>query len=127
LGKTRETYESLEKCPENMLLWFHHVPWDYKMKSGKILWDELCLHYQRGVDWVEQARKQWNALEGSIDSDVFSRVSDKFAVQETDAGRWRDACILYFQTFSKREIPAGVDKPTLTLEQIKQDPPKEYP
>jgi alpha-glucuronidase len=127
MGKTHDDYVSLEKCPENLLLWFHHVSWDYKMNSGKTLWNELCLHYQRGVDWVEQARKQWTALEGSIDSDVYSRVSDKLAVQEKDAGRWRDACILYFQTFSKREIPDGVDKPTLTLEQIKKDPPLEYP
>lgn len=123
-GKTREMYASLEKCPEELLLWFHHVPWDYEMKSGKTLWDELCLHYQRGVDWVGRARAQWDAIDGAVDPALHARVAAKLAVQEENAARWRDACLLYFQTFSKRPLPEGVGRPQLTLEQIKRDPLK---
>ncbi len=57
-----ETFGNLNSCPEKFLLWFHHVPWDYRLRSGKTLWDELCLHYQRGVDWVRAKRKEWAGL-----------------------------------------------------------------
>ena len=123
-GLTREMFASLEKCPEEFLLWFHHAPWDHEMESGKTLWDELCLHYQSGVEWVSQARRQWDSVAGAIDPAVYTRVADKLAVQERDAARWRDACLLYFQTFSERPIPEGVDKPKLTLSQIMNDPPE---
>jgi alpha-glucuronidase len=94
--------------PEKYLLWFHHVPWDRKMRSGRTLWDELALHYQRGVDWVRAARKEWDALAGTIDAERHAAVKRKLEIQERDAIVWRDACLLYFQTFSKRPLPAGV-------------------
>lgn len=111
----RNRFANLATCPEEFLLWFHHVPWDRRMRSGRILWDELALHYQRGVDWVRTTRRQWDSLSGVIDAERHSEVAKKLAIQERDAVWWRDACLLYFQTFSKRPLPAGVEKPAKTL------------
>jgi alpha-glucuronidase len=83
------------------------------------MWDELALHYQRGVDWMRATRKAWDALAGVIDSERHRAVAKKLAIQERDAIYWRDACLLYFQTFSKRPLPAGVEKPQKTLEEYK--------
>jgi alpha-glucuronidase len=111
-----QQYESLQTCPEKDLLWFHHVPWTYKMKSGKTLWDELCYHYYRGVEGVEETQKIWNSLEGKIDEDEFSREQVLLKIQYEDAVSWRDGCILYFQTFSHLSIPAGLPAPEHDLE-----------
>ncbi len=89
------------------------------MKSGRIFWDELALHYQRGVNWVRATRKDWDALSGVIDAERHAAVAKKLAIQERDAMYWRDACLLYFQTFSKRPLPAGVEKPAKTLDEYK--------
>jgi alpha-glucuronidase len=105
----QQAWGSLETCPENLLLWFHHVPWDYKMKSGRILWDELCLRYQQGVDEVRTLQRDWESLQGRIDGELFTHVQQRLARQEVDAREWRDACLLYFQQFAKRPIPAGVE------------------
>jgi alpha-glucuronidase len=116
----RDLFANLATCPEKYLVWFHHVPWDHRMRSGRTLWDELALHYQRGVDWVRAARKEWDALAGgAIDSARQADVAKKLAIQERDAVWWRDACLLYFQTFSKRPLPKGVEKPLKTLEEYK--------
>ncbi len=115
----RDRFNDLAACPEIFLLWFHHVPWDYRMRSGRILWDELALHYQRGVDWMRATRKEWDALAGAIDPERHAAVAKKLAIQERDAICWRDACLLYFQTFSKRPLPKGVEQPAKTLEEYK--------
>ncbi|MCM3900187.1 MAG: hypothetical protein ND866_00620, partial [Pyrinomonadaceae bacterium] len=115
----RDRFEDLATCPEAFLLWFHHVPWEHRMKSGRILWDELALHYQHGVDWVRTTRKEWNALTAAIDPERHDEVAKKLAIQERDAIWWRDSCLLYFQTFSKRPLPAGVEKPAKTLAEYK--------
>jgi len=115
----RDRFANLATCPDNLLLWFHHVPWDYRMRSGHTMWDELALRYQSGVDWVRAARKQWDALAGVIDAERHQKVAKKLAVQERDAIWWRDACLLYFQTFSKRPLPRGVEKPRKTLDEYK--------
>jgi alpha-glucuronidase len=115
----RDQFSNLNTCPEKFLLWFHHVPWDYRMRSGRNLWDEMALHYQHGVDWVRATRKDWNALSGKIDPERHAAVAEKLAIQERDAVWWRDACLLYFQTFSKRPLPAGVEKPEKSLEEYK--------
>jgi alpha-glucuronidase len=112
-------FANLSSCPEKFLLWFHHVRWDYRMRSGRILWDELALHYQRGVDWMRVTRKQWDALAGVIDAERHAEVAKKLAIQERDAVYWRDAVLSYFQTFSKRPLPQGVEKPQKTLEEYK--------
>jgi len=115
----RERFARLDSCPEKFLLWFHHVPWDYRMHSGRIMWDELALHYQRGVDWIRATRRQWQTFSGTIDAERYAEVANKLAIQERDAIWWRDACLTYFQTFSRRPLPAGVEKPQKTLEEYK--------
>jgi alpha-glucuronidase len=104
-----------DTCPENLLLWFHHVAWDRRMKSGRPLWDELCLRYQLGVDEVRTMRRAWAALDGKIDAERFAAVRMRLQRQEEDAVVWRDACLLYFQTFSRRPLPAGVEPPAHDL------------
>lgn len=89
------------------------------MRSGKTMWDELALHYQRGVEWTRAARKQWNSLSNVIDAERHAAVAKKLELQERDAIHWRDACLLYFQTFSKRPLPAGVEKLAKTLDEYK--------
>lgn len=102
-------FGTVDKCPEKYLLWFHHVPWNFMMKSGDSLWDELALHYQSGVDWVRATRATWATLSGVIDSERHKAIMKKLAIQERDAVWWRDACLLYFQTFSKQPLPHGVE------------------
>jgi alpha-glucuronidase len=117
--EVRDRFANLATCPEKYLLWFHHVPWDYRMQSGKTMWDELALHYQRGVDWVRVTRKNWDALAGVIDEQRHNEVAQKLAIQERDAIWWRDAVLIYFQTFAKRPLPAGVAQPQKTLTEYK--------
>ncbi len=115
----RQQFSSLDRCPEKFLLWFHHVSWDRKMKSGRTLWNELALHYQRGVDWVRKTRATWATFADAIDAQRHAEIAEKFAIQERDAVWWRDACLLYFQTFSKQPLPSGVELPARTLEDYK--------
>jgi alpha-glucuronidase len=115
----RQQYSDLDQCPEKFLLWFHHVAWDHKLKSGRTLWDEMALHYQRGVDWIRAARVAWAKLEGVIDAERHAAIAQKMAIQERDAVWWRDACLLYFQTFAKRPLPSGVEQPAKTLADYK--------
>jgi alpha-glucuronidase len=103
-------------CPEDLILWFHHLPWDYRMKSGQTLWVELCLRYQQGVDGVRHLERDWDSLAGLVDAERFAHVRSLLKQQERDACAWRDACILYFQSFSKQPIPAGVEPAEHPLE-----------
>ena len=114
--EVQRMYERLEDCPEEYLLWFHHVPWDHKMKSGKTLWEELCSHYYNGAESVRTMQIAWNTLQGKIDDDRFKQVRSLLAIQYKEAVWWRNSCVLYFQTFSKKDIPAGFEKPDKTLE-----------
>jgi alpha-glucuronidase len=104
------------KVPEQFLLWFHHVPWDYKTRSGRILWDELVYRYTRGVDVVSRSRVTWKGLEPYVDAERFAQVAAFLAIQEQEARWWRDASIAYFQTFSKRPLPPGFAPPAHPLE-----------
>jgi alpha-glucuronidase len=113
--EVQEKYGSLEKCPEEYLLWFHHVSWDHKMKSGRTLWEELCHQYYQGADSVTWMQDSWNALEGKVDADRFAQVKSLLAIQKKEAVWWRNSCVLYFQTFSKKEIPAGLERPDKPL------------
>ncbi len=114
-----QRFGDLANCPENLLLWFHHVPWDHRLKSGQTLWDELCLHYQQGGDAVAHWQTRWDALRGLIDDERFTHVQALLARQEREARSWRDACLLYFQTFSHRPLPEGVGPPAHTLQYYK--------
>ncbi|HEX7294761.1 MAG TPA: alpha-glucuronidase family glycosyl hydrolase [Pyrinomonadaceae bacterium] len=115
----RARFSDIRVCPEKFLLWFHHASWDHKMKSGRTLWSELALHYQAGVDWVRSTRKTWATLAGKIDPQIHAAVTQKLAIQERDAVWWRDACLLYFQTFAKRPLPSGVEHATRPLAEYK--------
>ena len=99
-------YNDVATCPEELLLWFHHLPWDYRMKSGRTLWDEICLHYDAGVRQVEAFRRTWAGLEPYVAPALFAETAAKLEIQQHDAEWWRDACVGYFQTFSQRPLPA---------------------
>ncbi len=115
----RKIYEDINTCPEEYLLWFHHTPWNYKMRSGKTLWEELCAKYYSGVNEVRTMQQNWNSIKGKIDEEQFEHVKMLLAVQEKEAVWWRNACLLYFQTFSKMPLPAGVEQPNQTLDYYK--------
>ena len=106
----------LRRVPEKYLLWFHHVPWDYRMASGRTLWDELVIHYSRGVRTVSDMRKTWSGLAGFVDPQRYAQVSAFLAIQEKEARWWRDASIAYFQSLSQRPLPAGYDPPEHDLQ-----------
>jgi len=101
------------------LLWFHHLPWDYRMKSGRSLWDELVIHYDRGVDSVRTMQASWAGLKGRVDDRRWQEVSDFLAIQLDEATWWRDASIAYFQSVSKRPLPAGHAPPPHDLDWYK--------
>jgi alpha-glucuronidase len=101
--------------PEKYLLWFHHLNWDYPMASGRTLWDELVIHYSRGVEYVRDMRRTWATLAPYVDSERYAETSAFLAIQEKEARWWRDACIAYFQSLSKRPLPAGYAPPEHTL------------
>nr|WP_315241538.1 alpha-glucuronidase family glycosyl hydrolase [uncultured Flavobacterium sp.] len=108
--------DNLETCPEKDLLWFHHVSWDYKLKNGQILWNGIALKYQEGVNQVKNMQNIWNKTEKYVDAERFKEVQMLLEIQYKEAKWWRDACLLYFQQFSGKELPKGVEKPTETLE-----------
>ena len=103
------TFNDLETCPENLLLWFHHLPWDYRLKSGRTLWDEICLHYDTGIQTVEGFRKTWQDLKPYVAPALWEETDRKLLIQANDGRWWRDACVGYFQTFSGRPLPEGVE------------------
>jgi alpha-glucuronidase len=117
--KVAAKFAEVRKTPEQFLLWFHHLPWDYRTSSGRILWDELVYRYTHGVEVVSQMRRTWAGLEKHVDAERFAQVSAFLAIQEQEAQWWRDACISYFQTFSKRPLPAGFVPPAHPLEYYK--------
>ena len=114
--EVQNQFNDLNKCPEDYLLWFHHVSWKHTMKSGRILWDELCHKYYTAVDSIKAIQQQWNKLVNYIDAERFDHVKQLLNIQVKDATWWRNACLLYFQTFSKMPIPAQYEKPDKTLE-----------
>ena len=118
--EVQKQFDPLVACDEKYLLWFHHVSWRHQMKSGKSLWEELCYHYQAGVDSVRAMQRQWNNLSAFVDEERFQHVKMLLGVQVSEAVWWRDACLLYFQSFSKMPLPAGVEKPAHALEYYKQ-------
>ena len=112
----REQLSSLDTCPEELLLWFHHVPWQHSMKSGRALWDELCYRYNSGVESVRQMLHTWDSLAEFVDAARFEHVRALLVIQEKEARWWRDACLLYFQTFSRLPIPAEYEQPAESLD-----------
>lgn len=103
----RNLYDNIETCPEEYLLWFHHVPWTYKMKSGSTLWQELCMKYNMGVAMVEVYRDFWHTSAKQFmkgHEQEWQHTDSLLNVQLENAKEWRNTCLKYFQTFSKMKI-----------------------
>jgi alpha-glucuronidase len=115
----RRIWSNPKRCPEELLLWFHHLSWSEPMRSGRSLWEELCHRYQRGVDGVRALQTTWTEIAPCIDAARASHVAGLLQIQEREARWWRDACVLYFQTFSQRDLPPGYEPPERTLEEYR--------
>jgi alpha-glucuronidase len=114
----REAFDNPATCPEKFLLWFHHLPWKYEMKNGQILWDAICRKYDDGVQEVREFQKIWDRTEGMIDETRFRHVQSRLKIQARDAVWWKDACLLYFQTFSGLPIPYDIERPVHELDEL---------
>jgi alpha-glucuronidase len=117
--KVADVYGDVKRVPEEFLLWFHRVNWDHEMKSGRTFWEELVFKYYEGVEQVRAMQRTWDELEGLIDPQRFAQVKALLAIQERDAVRWRDSCVLYFQSVSGRSIPEGYEKSAHDLDYYK--------
>ena len=100
-----ESFASRDSVPEALLLWFHHVGWRERLRSGRTLWEELLAHYQVGIDTVRWMQRTWDGLDRLVDADRFRRVQGVLRIQEAEARWWRDASVLYWQSFSHLPLP----------------------
>jgi len=111
-------FADVKSCPEIYLLWFHHLPWEYRMKSGKSLWEELCYHYDAGLQDVRRFEKVWSSMQTYVDKERFEQVQGKLREQSANAQIWKDACLLYFQQFSRQPIPNDIERPVHELDKL---------
>jgi alpha-glucuronidase len=100
----REQFNDPTTCPEKFLLWFHRLPWDYRLVSGRTLWDELVRRYYAGAEGARTMVSRWEALRGQVDDERYRAVLAKLRHQAEDAAAWRDKCLKYFQQFSQRSV-----------------------
>ncbi len=137
----RTLYNNIYTCPDELLLWFHHVPWGYTLHNGLTMWDNLCYAYDRGVRQAEEFVKTWEAVKPYIEglsaagcgdaaadgtgktrqvsgSELYQRQLSRFQRQAKDAWWWRDACLLYFQQFSRQPLPPDSPAPRHTLKAL---------
>lgn len=112
----QEKWGSLQQIPEKYLLWFHHVPWDHPLKSGRTLWDEMALRYQKGVDEARENVANWESLDAHVDEERHAHVLSFLKIQAKEAVWWKDACLLYFQQFAQSPLTDGVEPPEKDLE-----------
>jgi alpha-glucuronidase len=117
-----ELYGNLASCPEEYLLWFHRVAWDYRLKNGRTLWDELCYKYDSGLQAVREYQKVWDRAEQYVDAERFAAVQSKLKLQTVNAQLWKDACLLYFQTFAREPIPYDIERPVHDLKTLMSPP-----
>ena len=110
-----DQYKDVDRISNKFLLWFHHVPWDYRLSTGRNLWQELCEQYNEGVNGVQSMVDGWDAIKDKIDEERYNQVAMHLKIQAHDSKWWRDACLTYFQTFSKMEIPSNLPQPTHDL------------
>ena len=115
-----DQYNNINTCPEKYLAWFHHVPWQHRMHSGRTFWDELCHKYADGVTGARQMLAQWDAMKQYIDEERFNDIQRRLRIQTRDSEWWRDACLLYFQQFSKLPIPQDMEHPVHNLDEMMQ-------
>jgi alpha-glucuronidase len=107
----RERWNDPATCPENLLLWFHRLPWGHRLRSGGTLWDGLVRHYRRGAEQAAQMAATWEALRGKVDEERHAAVLAKLRAQAADAAAWRDKCLRYFQQFSGRPLTEAPRRP----------------
>ncbi|NCT72654.1 MAG: alpha-glucuronidase [Xanthomonadaceae bacterium] len=108
-------FDDVDRVPESLLLWFHHVPWEHRMASGRPLWDELVHRYTRGVRSVEAMQATWDRLQGRVDAERHRHVAAFLRIQRNEAQWWRDASVAYFQSLNGRALPAGETPPAHPL------------
>lgn len=116
----KELFNDPRLCPDKYLLWFHHLPWTFKMENGNTLWDEICHRYDNGVKGARDFQMVWDTVEKYVDRQRFGEVQYKLKTQTKDAVWWKDACLLYFQTFSGMPIPYDIERPVHDLGELKQ-------
>jgi alpha-glucuronidase len=117
--EVQKKWNNVETCPLPYLLWFHHVPWTKKLSTGRTLWDELCTRFYTGADSVGWMQQQWAQVKPAIDPEIFADVTGRLTTQQKEAIWWRDAWVLYLQTYSRQSIPAPFKKPDRTLDEVK--------
>lgn len=117
-------FENAATTPENLLLWFHRVPWNYRLASGQTLWEALIEHYDRGVSSVAGFRTVWAGLRRFVDARRYTEIESMLAIQEKEARWWRNACIAYFQSVAGLDLPAGVVPPPQAVDFYKA---KDFP
>ncbi len=110
-GPVAKAFAKPGTTPESMLLWFHHLPWDYRMKDGRNLWEDLVAHYDRGVAYVAGMQRQWDGLRDKIDAERWQKTATYLAIQEREARWWRDASLAYWMSVNHRPLPDGVRPP----------------
>lgn len=100
----QKQFDDIASCPQTLLLWFHRAAWNYKLRSGRTLWQELCDKYYQGHEQAAAMQATWDSLAGKIDPDRHRAVAERLAIQVTDSAQWRDQCLQYFQRFSGMPI-----------------------
>lgn len=118
-------YGDLDSCPEEYMLWFHHVPWTYSRPGWtdadgqqQNLWQRLAWHYDRGIREADAFVKAWESVKPYVDAGRWQRQLELFERQAADARWWKDACLLYFQTFSRQPWPQDSPQPTHRLDDM---------
>jgi alpha-glucuronidase len=115
----QQAWGNAKTTPLNYLLWFHHVGWRQPLPSGRNLWQELVTRYYTGTDSVAWMQQRWATVRPQVDAALFADVAARLQIQQREAVWWRDACVLYFQTFSRQPIPKPFVPPTRTLADVK--------
>ncbi len=118
--EVQQQWGNAQTCPLDYLLWFHHVGWNQRLSTGRTLWNELATRYYTGADSVLWLQKQWAQVQPQIDPALHADVAARLQTQRKEALWWRDACVLYFQSFAKQPIPAPFAPPTRTLDDVKE-------
>ncbi len=114
-------YADPATCPENLLLWFHHLPWDYRLASGEILWDALCRHYEKGWRYTLEMLRTWKEVKPYVpDQALWNDVYKRLITQARDAQWWKDGCLEYFSTFHNLPYPENVTPAIHTLDELKK-------
>jgi alpha-glucuronidase len=117
--EVQHLFGNLDTCPDEYLLWFHRVSWDHRLKSGRTVWEELVFRYNKGVSQVTEMNKKWGSIKGLVNDKVFVAVQSHLTIQENEAVWWRNACLAYFQSKSKRPYPLGTVVPPYDLSYYK--------